>query len=302
MNSNPLKCVLDVRSVPPERFALPTDGRQRKHLCVQRQRLINLLATYANPDGTNCWPSRDTLAAALGQGVRTIARLLDDLETLGYMESKGLNGLRGPRIKNLNIATITGVQSSDAGVPSSQVGVPSSKVDVPSSKAGVPSTQPETPETREDGTRPIYRPSLTAPSNQRQNGGVEEFLKNLPSAMAGATDTRRHRAQIEAQLAQYGRDILLAALAYWIKNRSQEIETLRCKWNFWFQECAPALAAAPAYAKWLAEEAHNKTPEGRAAIEASIAVQKKAMVAFMDKEPPPQNGVDVSELFPELNI
>jgi Helix-turn-helix domain len=140
MNSNPLKCVLDVRSVPPERFALPIDGRQRKHLCVQRQRLINLLATYANPDGTNCWPSRDTLAAALGQGVRTIARLLDDLETLGYMESKGLHGLRGPRIKNLNIATITSVQSSDAGVPSSQVGVPSSKVDVPSSKAGVPST------------------------------------------------------------------------------------------------------------------------------------------------------------------
>jgi hypothetical protein len=296
MNSNSLKCVVDVRNVPPERFALPTDGRQRKHLCVQRHRLINLLATYANPDGTNCWPSRNTLAAALGLSVRTIATLLADLETLGYIESKGLHGLRGPRIKNINVATITGVQSSDAGVQSSQVGVQSSKV-------GVQSTQPETPGSAEDCTRPsdLDRPSPTAPSDQPQNGRVEEFIKNLPPAMVGATDTRRHRAQIEGQLALYGKDILLAALAYWIKNRNQEIETLRCKWTFWFQECASALAAAPAYAKWLAEEAYLKTPVGKAVIEASIAEQKKAMVAFMDKEPPPQNGVDISDLFPELN-
>ena len=105
MNSKPssVKCIRDIRDVPPAAYCLPNDGRQQRHLCEQRQRLAWLLATYADGDGSRIRPSVQTLADRLGKSRRAVTYLLDDLEKLGLLENGTLTGFKGTRWRTLKL-------------------------------------------------------------------------------------------------------------------------------------------------------------------------------------------------------
>lgn len=44
-----------------------------------------VIASYADPDGSNCWPSVATVARGMGVSERTAQRALDDLEQAGWL-------------------------------------------------------------------------------------------------------------------------------------------------------------------------------------------------------------------------
>jgi hypothetical protein len=125
MNSpkSSVKCVRDLRDIPPAAYGLETDGRQQKHLCEQRQRLAWLLATFADGDGTRIRPSVQTLADALGKSRRAVTYLLDDLQKLGLLENGKLAGFKGTKWRALNLrafAARADAQSSTSGAQSSE--------------------------------------------------------------------------------------------------------------------------------------------------------------------------------------
>jgi hypothetical protein len=88
-DSKPLRCVLVVRSLPLERYQLPTDGRKWRVAARNRRALLKELATYANADGTftrdgkNYSPSVETLEKFYSRA--TLYRHLDHLKELGLL-------------------------------------------------------------------------------------------------------------------------------------------------------------------------------------------------------------------------
>jgi DNA-binding transcriptional regulator YhcF (GntR family) len=58
------------------------------------------LSTYADGDGSRCYPSRRTLAAHFSISIRTVQNLLNDLEALGVQRKVGIHGESGPAIRN----------------------------------------------------------------------------------------------------------------------------------------------------------------------------------------------------------
>ena len=108
----------------------------------------------------------------------------------------------------------------------------------------------------------------------------------------------------------YGEDIVLACFEDWVpegvawKRRDPDAQPLYSFFKKLPDMVADEIAIQNAEKK---EQEQTRIAQVQAAkaqteSEAYIAQQKKDMVAFMEKEPPPQNGVDVSELFPEAVI
>jgi hypothetical protein len=94
-----VRCVRDVRDLPLEAYRLPNDGRKWKSLCKERQRLAMLLATYADPDGTNIKVGTDKLAGRLGWAPNTLFDRLDDLTELGLHIKPGGYSEYGTRLR-----------------------------------------------------------------------------------------------------------------------------------------------------------------------------------------------------------
>src|SRR5258707_4335999 len=80
------RCMRDVQDLSPSTFALPSDGRQARHLQRQRKALAMGLARHANADGTQSYPAISTLMTSMGCSRSTIFRLLDNLKTLGFLQ------------------------------------------------------------------------------------------------------------------------------------------------------------------------------------------------------------------------
>jgi hypothetical protein len=130
-----------LRDVPPERYRLPDDGRQWKHVCVQRQRLAFFLSTYADPDGTSVMPGVESkMCPFMGLTRRAVQYLLDDLKALGFLVDCGKSRFQGTTDRKLMLGAI--VQSSDVSiVQSSDVPiVQSSALSVHSTASTVHST------------------------------------------------------------------------------------------------------------------------------------------------------------------
>jgi hypothetical protein len=189
-----LKCAIDIRTVPVTAYRLPSDGRQWKHVCAQRQRLTKELALYANPDGSSIRVAVETLAQTLGLSRRAIMYRLDDLRTLGFITDGKLAGFKGTRWRTLNVAAITAaadVQSTPDVQTSNLTDVQTTAPQMCNLGAtDVQSTQPSCAilgtETPEDCTQPPLLPpnvppSLPpcAPKNGAGGVGVEEEKQKL---------------------------------------------------------------------------------------------------------------------------
>ena len=121
-NNNPLKCVVDIRSIPPSAFVLSEDGRKAKYMGRLRKELAFFLSTYANPDGSSIRPSRITMASSLGVAIRTVSRLLVDLKMLGYLSDDGWHVIGETRLRNraLHVAKIQQVAGAST-VPDTRI-------------------------------------------------------------------------------------------------------------------------------------------------------------------------------------
>jgi hypothetical protein len=97
-----VRCVRDMRDLPPEAYRLDTDGRKWKTLCKERRTVAMQLASYADADGSNIWVGIDTLTTALGMPRATLFRFLDDLKTLCALSSYGLSRYHGTKKRRLH--------------------------------------------------------------------------------------------------------------------------------------------------------------------------------------------------------
>lgn len=259
-----IRCLLDVVDLPPQSFAMAEDGRQKSHLSRQRKALVVILAKYANPDGTRCFPSAKTMATAMGLSARTVFRLLDDLRTLGFMNDGGYHAIHKTRIRALNVSKMTPVPSS----PSTCDNLEPSPV--PSSRGPVTSSQG--PLTKQDVTLPplLHRPSPPPPPTAVQTTTipevpeeVAEVLEERPTAIVdeearvqelerrdeeawaqhqerewkrflslvhektdlrGAVMTRENAAAVRKQVERYDPETVVRAIQDWSRNRSMPVD------------------------------------------------------------------------------
>jgi helix-turn-helix protein len=270
-----VKCLRDIRGIPPKAYKLTTDGRQWRHLCEQRQRLMWLLATYADGDGTRIFPTAETLATSTGLSKRTIFTLLDDLKTCGFLETSGYHGERGARIRAINIAAlkkagmqssvkpecnldVAGVQSTEAGVQSTETGVNSSTSGVKSSIAHIPAsgsapptdtrTDPLTASQAQNGRQPgDARIDKNASSTKQQ---WQDFIQraqafNLDNVMIYATPKPEEMEAVLKQLEMLGGDIELLAdeIDDWVDMQSPPLHTLQYgRWTRWLEQSTGHIA------------------------------------------------------------
>jgi hypothetical protein len=177
-----LKCVIDIRHLPPEAYALPDDGRQGRHLRRQRRTLALQLAMYANPDGTSARPSSFTLAKELGLSRRTVTRLLHDLtERLGFLQNGEIHRLTKVRVRSLNVQKMTG-----APAPSSEQPASSSRAPAPSSISPAPSSfgaQPPLTYRPSEPPNPTAPPTMSEPPVSKPEGGWEASFKTKAATL-----------------------------------------------------------------------------------------------------------------------
>ena len=102
------QCLRDVvRLNPPEEaFRLKNDGKKWKHNARQRKDLLLQLATWANPDGTDCRPAVEKLAEPLRWDKRTVYRFMAQLRALGFVFDAGLHRPTGIRNWTIDIIAI----------------------------------------------------------------------------------------------------------------------------------------------------------------------------------------------------
>lgn len=199
----PIKAVLDLADVPPEAYRLPTDGRQWFHLCVQRQRIVDFLATKANPDGSNITVGASRIAKKLGRKVHrtTVQRLLADLVELGILENGNLTGNFGQmtRKRKLDIPAILArsvVKSSPSVVQSSVPAVVASSPQVvaDSTPSVVASSHPVVASSHfahlEDATQPPLRPTVEAPKVKTRN--THAFVAPTPEEVKTYCQERKN--------------------------------------------------------------------------------------------------------------
>lgn len=90
-------------SKPSERLDLIARARKLRIKPTRRKFLMVVLATYADGDGMNCFPSVDTLASDVGTDRRAVQRDLRELEKNGYIacvvDEKGRGKTKGYLLK-----------------------------------------------------------------------------------------------------------------------------------------------------------------------------------------------------------
>jgi hypothetical protein len=74
------------------RISLIEDVRAIPKLSTSERCMMYTLASYANPDGTNIYPSQDLLAKILGVSDRQVRNLLTALEEKGHLMPDGRRG------------------------------------------------------------------------------------------------------------------------------------------------------------------------------------------------------------------
>lgn len=234
---NSLKCLIDSVDLPPSAFALPGDGRKRDHQCCQRKLLALSLARYANPDGTSCYPSIETLVKATGRSRRTIARLLDDLRALGVIVDGDLHPYYKTRVRSLNLpvpdSPITCARLDESPVPDTTSPVPDSRVTTPQTPQSGTRTALDLPLSSPPKTQTASlptsgqagRPDLVRAKNlatkpkteaQRWTEFVTDENADLPYEMKHAAPTEEERNKVLTQLDALGAENLGMAISEWV--------------------------------------------------------------------------------------
>jgi len=101
---------------------MPKDGRKWRQKCVQRQRIVMLLSTFADGDGSRITVGVTRLAQTLEMSRSQLFVYLSDLDELGILTNEGRIKERGTALRRLNVPDQeSGIrhQESDIGVTKS---------------------------------------------------------------------------------------------------------------------------------------------------------------------------------------
>jgi hypothetical protein len=313
-----IKCSLDIRRVPESSYARPTDGRKGGAVCSRRRALMQQLASYANPDGSGITVSIERLCDEMGWSRRTVFRILDDFEEMGFISNEKLTKWNGTRTRRINVKAILAA----IAVPDSRpVDVPDSRpVDVPDTAVGVPDSSgvvvpdsfcrsakqhlQECQIADETTAKPaIWHTTVNQPYTNRPPtdgapsalaaDGWEEVVENLPATMKKETAllVKADLQTFKALVAEHGAALIIATVAHWIDTRPLSIEGLKqLKCRAFLNEYKPYL-----------EEARGKTPEGRAkaaaaenqAVEDAMANARR--IAKQKERHPVEEEISVEE-------
>ena len=273
--SESVKCVRDIREFPPESYRLPSDGRKWRAVCAERRSVAMQLATYANGDGTSIETGVARLMRETGIPRSTLFRRLDELRTLGILNSKhGLTKEHGTARRSLTVSKLRAPEVSDSEsevsdrpkpeVPISTPEVSDRKPEVSNGKTEVPNSEPEVPRICEtQPTKYLTDKEPNRPKNQtdqpteNRRDGWMDLQQSLPEEMQGATATKAEREQLEALLTEHGGEGMVAIVKRWALLRDKGLGGLKNKWQFFLSEYGqhvkPALAEI--------EAARNKEAE-----------------------------------------
>jgi hypothetical protein len=274
-----IRCALDITPVPYDAYRLEADGRQWKKKCVTRQRVAIQLSIRANPDGTNIWVSRNTLAEILGMSLRGIKDTLDQLVELNFLINTS-NTRHGARVRTLNVSAILAAQqkailgrqswgegqSSEGNLQSSGRRSwgegQSSEGNLQTQKAilGV--------ETREDCPQPsVPSKPPNPPTGQPQTGewaGVSFIQEHY--LVWGLPNTRQW-SEIHALVKKHGGELVLDWLNKFHK-RPNRFEKLTNAWAVWEKEW-------PQLAKLVEEERARWARQDAIVEESAVRAAKK---------------------------
>jgi len=316
MNKKPKPCVVDICGVPPSAYVLLEDGRKSIYMARLRRQLAIQLATYAKPDGTSIRPSRFTLAKQLEVSVRTLCRLLADLEKLGYLDKKGIHGFTHARERALRMEKIL--------PPAPQTTGPDTPVPPQVTGPHTTSTRPDTTERKPDSG--ITRPDSMAFKHSGELGftnthtqtnaaatplaasacvdnSLSTMLRYCESEMQASSLKRGEKEQLAELVVNHGWEkCVAAAYLYWYAQPDANFfAKTTYKWTAFL--IAPAAwmdKITPGILRKLAQDRYEATPEGAAAVKAQLDAcvkeQMKAEAAKWDATPK-QNGTLLEELF-----
>jgi hypothetical protein len=97
------KCSVDICKLSLSAYRLDSDGRKWKKQAENRQRFLIWLSNFADPDGSNIWPSIETMMKKMGASKETIHTWLDELR---FCLSKQGYSKSGTRMRKLNVAAL----------------------------------------------------------------------------------------------------------------------------------------------------------------------------------------------------
>jgi len=304
-----IKAVRDLRSVPPQVYARPSDGRKLAHLCRERRALVLQMATYADADGSGIFPSEYTLARDLGKSRRAVVYLMAHLIEMGFVENDGWQnfGEKHTRRRRLRIDRILAAATPEAlrkiGAPTAQdsqghcatLAEPLRKIGAPTAQdsyCAQPPALPIQPPTHTGGACVDSKP-LAA------KDAWEQAMRWVPPDMRASGWKRGEESRAADLIAQHGWEKFVAAVRlYWKEKGSAFFDKTEYKWSGFLIGAAGWVAdVTPDMLRHQAQQRELKTnPDAKAAeaarLEAHVAKQKADQAARME---PPQDDYAVEQ-------
>jgi hypothetical protein len=284
------RCLKDATKMPPSEFALPDDGRQRRHLCQQRKALAQVLASAANADGSSIRISLATMMHDTGFSHAKVCRLLIDLKALGVLSNEGYFRVAHRRFVSIRALHLRAPLVSSSRAPL----VSSSSPLVSSSNPLVSSSVTKSVKSREDETQPpLTLTALTPPTHtEKKSVSVNTFsqaAKYLQTDMLVSQWKRGEKEAIEKIISEHGGEVFLAVeLLYWREQDPEQFAKTLYKWSAFINgfdglihKVTPEFLEELAHQRWKAEH-----PEEWLRLQAaSIARQTAEIVKRRDAEP-----------------
>jgi len=134
-------CSIEIAGIPIRTFRKENDGRKWRVKTEARYLLFTKLGSYANADGSSCYPSARKLADVTGWSLRKVRYILAELNAMGLAVRTGRNGQHGAAIRALVPPTeVQDSHSEDARLESESAGLENLRVqDSHSHSAGLDS-------------------------------------------------------------------------------------------------------------------------------------------------------------------
>jgi len=286
--------------VPPSRYALPNDGRQRRHKCERRKIALQHYVNRASDDGTEVFPSVKTIARKMEVSERTADSLTADLLTLGALVNVGWHPTLKTRKRSIslewiarNSAPAPAQSSTDLLVSPAQ----SSTAPAQSSRQSIFRTPQDCAQPYPSTTQPSKPnpPTLPARDARKPEGWRGVLFSNQD--VIGAPG-KAELAEIEMLMAAEptcGAEYLKrASLLFY--DRPKGARGLNSPWRVFLAEGWFAVAKNKCCESHDWKMEHD--PEYRAAQEASIERQIADTAAFM-RDRPVQNEMTVEDFLKE---
>ena len=206
-------CLFQSFKIPLEKFRLPEDGRKWKASAFNRSALFKELASFANADGTNIWPSIPTLIKSTGWSRSKVCYTLDELTALGLMERTGRKGQHGPAVRRLKTT-----EAHDSQSPTFDSGSPTLE-------CGSPTFNPESPtfDSRSPTMVGPYLPSdlPSKPALQPEAWVVRFFRRTFRQSV------RHRRKEIRSLFDGRKPEAVCGSIEKWHEERTEGFENLR---------------------------------------------------------------------------